>query len=51
MNKPYNYGEIQEITLQWQKVGQGEDMGLPGPKWLSETKAVAAAAAAAAETS
>ena len=27
MNKPYNYEEIQESTLQQQKVGQGKDVG------------------------
>ena len=43
MNKPYNYGEIQESTLQWQKVGRGKDMGLPGPKRLSEMEAAAVA--------
>ena len=47
MNKPYNYGEIQKMTLQWQKVGQGKDMGLPGLQWLSETEAEAEAVAAA----
>ena len=36
MNKPYDYGEIQEITLQWQKVEWGEGAGLPGTKRLSE---------------
>ena len=45
MNKPYNYREIQESTLQWQKVGWGEDMGQPGLEWLSEMEAAAVAAA------
>ena len=47
MNKPYNYGEIQKSTLQQQKVGQSEEAGLPGQEQLSETEAVAAAAAEA----
>ena len=45
MNTSYNQGEIQEITLQWQKVGWGEDMRLSSHERLSETKVVAAAAA------
>ena len=31
--------------MQWQKVGGGQDAGLPGPELLSETEAMAAAAA------
>ena len=45
MNKPYNYGEIQESTLQWQKVGQGKDVGLPGLQQPNKMEAVAAAEA------
>ena len=47
MNKPYNQGEVQKITLQWQKVGQGEDAGLPCLQWLSGMEAVAVAVAKA----
>ena len=43
MNKPYNYGEIQEITLQRQKVG--EDVGLLGSQRLGETEDAAVAVA------
>ena len=33
----------QEITLQWQKIGQDEDVGLPRPQHLSGMEAAAAA--------
>ena len=42
MNRPYNYGENQEGTLLWQKIGCGKEAWLPSPEQLSETKAPAA---------